>query len=369
MKKLLIMNDLLYGGGVEKVMMDLVNNLSSEKYEITILTPFRDKESYKFYKKDIKFITLYKGVLKQTNIFARIYNKIIKKITSILCKRYINKKHFDIAIAIKEGDTMKYISNLNVSNKIAWIHTDYDIFHWTKSSFKNDEEELECMKKFNSIVCVTKAIKDITIKKLGNSNNLCVKYNPINDKEIIKKSKELVEDIEKPKEKPLFITVGRLAKQKGYDRLLSVCKNLNKNYDYELWIIGTGQEEENLKKFIKENNLNNVKLLGLKENPYKYIAKADWFVCSSTWESFGIAIQEAIILDVPVITTYCPGACELLDTNYHGLIVENSEIGILNGMRKALIEPNLSNYYKNMILKTENKLKLNNIIKEIEKLF
>lgn len=369
MKKLLIMNDLLYGGGVEKVMIDLTSNLPVKEYDITILTPYRDLELQKYYNENIKFISLYNGILSGKNIFVKIYNKIIRSITSIMCKMYINKEKFDIAIAIKEGATMKYVSNLNIANKIAWIHTDYNVFHWTKSCFKSNEDELLCMKKFNNIVCVTEIIKDITIKKIGDSKNLCVKYNPINNKEIISKSREIIDDIERPNGKLLFVTVGRLSEQKGYDRLLKVCKELNSKYDFELWIIGSGNDEIKLRNFIEQNNLNNIKLLGAKENPYKYIAKADWFICSSTWESFGIAIQEAIVLDIPIISTYCPGACELLDSSCHGLIVENSEKGIFDGMNKALSEECLSNYYRNMILKTENKLLLENTISEIVKLF
>lgn len=206
------------------------------------------------------------------------------------------------------------------------------------------------MKKFDKVICVSEEVRQSILATVGDPKNLCVRYNPVNEKNIIKKSNEKVLDITISKDKLLFVTVGRLDKQKEYDRLLRVCRQLGeKNNLYELWIIGEGKEETHLKEFIKENGLKNIKFLGLKYNPYKYMKMADWFICSSTWESFGIAIQEAIILGIPVLTTNCPGACELLDEDIHGIIVENSEIGIFSGMNRVLSNLQLFMFYKEKI--------------------
>lgn len=56
MKKLLIMNDLVYGGGVEKVMLDIVNNLDKDKYKVTILTPNYDMDFYNYFDKNIDYL-------------------------------------------------------------------------------------------------------------------------------------------------------------------------------------------------------------------------------------------------------------------------------------------------------------------------
>lgn len=371
MKRILIMNDLLYGGGVEKMMMDLVNNISRKNYEITILTPNEYKCDHKYYRDDIKFMSLQKYLLKDINIFTKIYNKVLKKVYKFICIIKIYNSNFDVAISIKEGQTMKFISQVKAKKILAWIHTDYEVFHWTKNSFGigNTFGELECMKKFDKVVCVSESTKESVIKVVGDPKNLCVRYNPINEIEIEKKSLEYIKGM-KTKGKTLFVTVGRLTNQKGYKRLLNVCTELNKeNYNYELWIIGSGEEELELKKLIKENNLKNVKLLGLQENPYKYMKQADWFICSSTWESFGIAIQESIILGVPVITTNCPGACELLDTSTNSIIVKNSEDGILEGMKKVLNDLSLMEFYKKKIKDSSYVFKLEERIKKIEELF
>ena len=347
MKKLLFMNDsIVYGGGVEKVLIELVNHLSIDEYDISILLPDEDKDFYKYFNNNIKYFIINRRLLKSGSHFAKMYNKIAGKINNQLCKLYIKSQRFDVAIAFKEGPCMQFISKLPITKKLAWIHSDYDVFHWTNDMFK-DQEELDCMKSFDKVVCVSETVKKSILNTVGNPKNLCVKYNPINEQDIIRKSHEKVEGITKPKDKLLFVTVGRLAEQKGYDRLLKVCHQLREQSDlFELWIIGEGEYEKLLKDFIKENGLKNVKLLGLKYNPYKYIKMADWFICSSTSESFGIAIQEAIILGIPVITTNCPGACELFDEKIHGIIVENSEVDIFNGMSRILSNLQLDKSYK-----------------------
>jgi glycosyltransferase involved in cell wall biosynthesis len=369
MKKVLFMNDSIYGGGVEKVLIEIVNNLSSDEYEITILIPSEDKEFYKYFNKNVNCLVIDRGLLKSNTSFAGIYNKIARKINNQLCKLYIRLQRFDIAIAFKEGPCMEFVSKLSIPKKLAWIHTDYNIFHWTKAMFEG-KSELDCMKRFDKVVCVSKAVMNSIINTVGDPENLCVKYNPINDQDIIEKSKERVEDITKPKDKLLFVTVGRLAEPKGYDRLLRVCHQLKElNNLYELWIIGEGKDEELLKEFIEEKELKNVKLLGLKYNPYKYMNMADWFICSSTSESFGIAIQEAIILGVPVITTYCPGACELLEVDIHGFIVDNSELGIFNGMKTLLSDLQLTMQYKKKMEQHTRYITLDEQIESIKKLF
>lgn len=368
MKKLLIMNDLVYGGGVEKVMLDIVNHLDKDKYKVTILTPNYDMDFYNYFDKNIDYLYINNDLLGNKTLISKIYNKFMRKINIWKSIININKNRFDIAIAIKEGPCMKYISKLKVPNKLAWIHTDYDVFYWTKSCFRTNEE-LKCMKKFTKVVCVSNQVKESVIRNVGDSRNLCVRYNPLDEKLIVNKSKEQVDDIIVPSDKLLFITVGRLTEQKGYDRLLNVCKALkNEKYNYELWIIGDGNEYENLQDFIIKNNITNVKLLGVKDNPYKYIKLADWFICSSTWESFGLAIQESIILGVPVITTNCPGACELLNTSIDSIIVKNSEVGILEGMKRVLDDLSLGKIYKEKINNKCNLFTLKQRIKKIEEL-
>ena len=125
---------------------------------------------------------------------------------------------------------------------------------------------------------------------------------------------------------------GRLTQVKGYDRLVRVCAKLrDMGYEFSVAILGKGEEEENIKKLISENSLEErIKLLGFQENPHKFIRNSDVFVCSSYAEGYSTAVSEAVILGVPVVTTECSGMREIFGDEECGITMAGKqEIGFL----------------------------------------
>ena len=159
--------------------------------------------------------------------------------------------------------------------------------------------------------------------------------------------------------------------QKGYDRLLKIVKKLNEdNLIFDLWIIGVGSEEEKLKKYIDNNDLENVKLLGYQENPYKYIKKADIFVCSSRAEGFSTVVSEAVILGKTIVTTECSGMREILGKNAeYGIICKNEEKDLYENLKRVLENKKIFEYYQNKIKERKNFFDMKNNIEKIEKIF
>ncbi len=190
MKKILFINDYVSGGGVEKVMSDLVNQLSKSEYDITIGAMIQNDDYTKLYSNDIKFLKIashFDKLIDNTNIFARIINKLYREYFIKKQQNLVNNK-YDIVVAFKEGDCMKWVSKLDKPKKFSWIHVDYSVFHWTGGLFNNSKQlEIECMEKFDKIICVSKGVRDGVIKVLGNISNLEVLYNPIDVEQIIKK--------------------------------------------------------------------------------------------------------------------------------------------------------------------------------------
>ena len=103
-----------------------------------------------------------------------------------------------------------------------------------------------------------------------------------------------------------------------------------------------------IEEYLKKNNLeSSFTFLGFKENPYKYVSKCDLYVCSSRREGFSTAVTEALVLGVPVVSTECSGAVELLgENNEYGIVVENSEEGIYQGMEQMLANKNALKEYR-----------------------
>ena len=140
---------------------------------------------------------------------------------------------------------------------------------------------------------------------------------------------------------------GLVAHQKGYDRLLRVHKALiDHGLEYDLWILGEGDQREALEACIRENGLSDsVRLFGFRENPYPYLKAADLLVCSSRYEGFSTFVTEGVILGKPIVTTDCTGMRELLGDSEYGLITENSEAALLEGMRRMLEDSHLRMQY------------------------
>ena len=170
-------------------------------------------------------------------------------------------------------------------------------------------------------------------------------------------------------QRPLFVMVNRLTPIKQVLRILQCVKELNSQFNFTLWIIGDGEQREELEEFSLKNNLNNVVFLGRQENPYPFIAKADWFISASEYETFGLTVHEATVLNVPSLVATLPVFEECVSKD-KVILVENSYQGLLAGMQYILEHPNLRKEMssKPLIGYTQEELYLNRL-RDIEDLF
>ena len=343
MRRIFIVNDRVSGGGAEVVMKNLVSHLQ-ENYKITIMTMDNDFDTFKkIFPNDVEY--------KAAKIIYNPYHKLnplryLIKAYNLIRKVLICSRKYDIVIANKEGPCMKLVSKMRASKKLAWVHADYQYLYWTRSTF-SAQNEVKCMKKFDSVICVTKAVTESIKKVIGDPGNLCVRYNPIDYHDIIKKA-EAASEIKRDYSKPLFVAVGRIVKEKNYTTLAKVCTRLCKEFEFELWIVGDGNQRNDIEQILSEQGCSCVKILGMQSNPYKYLLKADFLVSTSLCESYGLVIQEALVLGVPVISTKCPAIEECFDTRF-GMLVDCDEADIEKGMRYILEKPECISKYKQVI--------------------
>lgn len=120
----------------------------------------------------------------------------------------------------------------------------------------------------------------------------------------------------------IVIAVGRFIPSKGFELLINVWKDINPNFD--LIIIGGGEEEEMYKELIKKLNLENVEILGFmeKEKLFDYYKASDLFVLPTKEDVWGLVINEALANGLPVVTTNrCVAGLELIENFENGFIV------------------------------------------------
>lgn len=341
MKKILFLLHTLNGGGAEKVLVDLVNNLDKDEYRITVQT-ISDIGIYRSQLDDnIHYTSM---VSMKSPLFQKIVSGLIAHYVppKLVYKKFI-KENYDYEVAFIEGAATKIISASSNNNaiKYAWVHTDLFNNFGSNNYYPNEAVHKTAYTKFNKIICVSQTVSDGFIKRFGIFSNLVVKYNVFDNVNIIDKSLACIDATKKNSFR--IISVGRLSYEKGYDRLLEAIKNLKSDkFDIELWIIGEGPERPGLEKYISQHDLEkNVTLWGFQDNPYKYMVNADLFVCSSRAEGYSTVIAEALILQIPVVTTNCSGADELLDGGKYGIITQNTTDDIYQALKKLLLDEEL----------------------------
>lgn len=334
-------------GGAEKVLVNLVNNLDKTKFDVTVLTLFDIGVNKQFLHSDVHYCSCMKHSFRGNIHFLKLFSP------KTLYKHFVaNKGEFDVLVSYLEGPTARIISGCVQDNKklISWIHSIQGTVQNASISFRSVKEAASCYEKFDDIICVAEKVKEDFHRIFHNVQKCEVLYNTLDSEELLNKSKEAAPEYEND-EKMHLVAVGTLKEIKAFDRLLRIAKRLiDQDYSIHLYILGKGPLKNLFNQFIKENDLiNSVTLLGYQTNPYKYIARSDIFLCSSHSEGFSTATTEALILGVPVCTVEVSGMKEMLgNNNEYGIVTENNEEALYQGIKCLLDNPNLLAHYKKM---------------------
>ena len=356
-KKILIRIGSLRHGGAEKVLVTFLKNLPKDKYEIDLLLNLYSGRYLTEVPDWINVLYLNKGEMITTNriqdipkkAFRVVYQFILKKFPKLLYSKILKDKKYDIEFAAIHGFRDEILnSSLKSSKKIVWIHNDL-----RKTHFHNyTDEEIRKFFGFDKIMVISEHIQKNfeNLARTEDEKNRIVRiYNPLDTAEILTKAGSGKQ--EAGSNAPTFISVGTVFPQKGFDRLLKVHKRLlDEGFNHKIKIVGDGYDFENIKNLKSELGVDETaEMTGFTDNPYPHFKNADFYILSSRYEGFPTVLFEAITMKKNIIATDVSGVREMLEDGKLGLIVENSEEGIYEGMKKALSEPeHFSEYQQNL---------------------
>ena len=372
-RRVLFLIESLAGGGAEKVLTTLVQHIDKERFDVTVCAISGGGK----YEDAIKRQVSYKAILaepKNGNVWERWlyvlkHHLVYKWLPLSWVYRVFVPQNSDVEVAFVEGFTTKllsYSTNL-VAKRYAWVHIDLHQNHWTKSVYDNLKEETDVYNQYTELFGVSNTVVSAFRKELPNVTvPVETVYNPIDVHDILSRANEIV-DLKCGKSL-LMVTVGRLEPQKSYMRLLRIAKKLIEDgMDVELWILGDGTERNLLEQYVSENKMQErVCLLGFHTNPYKYLRQGDLFVCSSLSEGYSTAVTEALILGLPIITTDCSGMAELLQNGECGVITENDEAALYEGLKRLLADKSLLEHYRHKAIERGKEFSIEHLMKPIE---
>lgn len=339
-KRILFLIHDLQCGGAERVLVNLVNNLDQEKYDITVQTLFDVGMLRNKLNANIHYIGGFKKMFRGNVAITKLFTP------KQLCKMLI-KDDYDLIISYLEGQCARILSAYE-GKKIAWIHTFFRNEQEASSAFKNIAEAKDSYNKFDKIVCVSKTVQEQFDSIFELNDKTEVIYNVIDTESILTKSKERQNLIHPNDDYFNIVASGKLCNSiKGFDRLIRIHKTLlDDGIKNKVFIIGEGEDKSKLESLIDELNVSEtVTLTGFIENPFCYVANADMFVCSSHKEGYSTAVTEALILGIPVISTEVSGARELIN-NGCGIVCDNDEETLYNAIKQALTDKALLEEYK-----------------------
>ncbi len=299
-KKIVFVMPNLSGGGAEKAMSQLAENLNRNKYQIIFI--IFDKHNQIYLKKTkIKIIKLDKqkisyGIFKFISSIKKINPEIIISSVSHL-NLFISLIKFALPkktkLILRESN---FISNtLRLQDKSFIMRIFYNFF------YNNCDKCLAFSKNHK---------KDILKNTNMDKHKIVIIPNLVNTKIIKKLSKYKIEKKYKKYFKnktKKFIIVGSLSYQKGIDIILNSLKYCKKNFLVN--ILGEGSEYLKLKKIIYSNNLaKKVNIIPFKKNPFPFIKISDFLILSSRFEGMSNVVLETLSLDKQIIYFNNPGA-------------------------------------------------------------
>ena len=328
--KILFFIETLRGGGAEKVLCDLVNAMDREKFEITVQTLWKADAS-QFLKPWIRYRSCYAAPGGLTGLRSRL-----EAAAGLTYPLHI-RDDYDLEVAYLEFGSTKILAGSTNKNakKIAWVHS--DLARKLDGSPETRAKLARQYAAYDRIVCVSQTAKESFVRLFGREADIAVLYNTVDDAAIREKAELTLPEL--PAKRRLTVAaVGRLSEEKCYDRLIRVHKQLlDMGLAHDLWIVGEGDQRGVLEALIAELGLtDSVKLFGFQSNPYPFMKAADLLVCSSRYEGLSTFVTEGLVLGKPIVTTECSGMRELLGDSEYGLIVENEEEALREGLRRLL---------------------------------
>lgn len=358
-------------GGAENALFDLINLMDKEKFDITVFAQRNDGVwDEKFRNAGIRVIYDYSCRRPTLNPIVKAGN-ISKKLRT--AKAYQNHGQGLLDVCLPEGADIVVSYNVweneemvfaKGAKTVKYIHGDPG----TNPDYRKEAiEHRELLSRFDRIVCVSQAAWNSFREISGLTEGVEQYYNPLNSENVRRLAQETVD---LPEEEPLICAVGRLSREKAFERLIIIHKRLlDQGIRHKLVIVGDGTDREYLERLLRALDLqDSVILAGYQSNPYPYMKRSRFLVNSSYTEGLPVIAMEALTLGIPIVAPI-PSVGEAFGGESCGIITENDNASLEAGIRKMLTEEEFYRQAKEGAEKRSTFFDGTRMVKELEQMF
>lgn len=349
--RLLFLIDYFFKGGAETSLLNLLKYLSTKPYEHEIDFMIMDQKPIE------GAISLVDQIPKTVHVLdvwkmqrtRPVSNAVLRKLllteddkacAPAFAHQYARKHEYDWAFHVGEWWRPAFAAlKVQAKHKAAWIHTDL-----SRAEYFDADEYFKYDNSFDRYIFVSNnsMLSSVEVFPFIKNKSSCI-YNISNVDHIRRGAKEEVDEKYFEAGLPVLVTCANVRKEKNHARQLEAMALLkNRGLDF-IWLnigaMADAQCCEELLDHAKELGLEDRFILaGVRENPYKYMARADAVTVLSDYESWSMVINEAKILRVPVISTKTSGALEQIVDGETGVLTDFSAAHIADQIEKFLTD-------------------------------
>lgn len=336
--KVLFVHHKLVCGGAEQALFDLMKLMDKDKFDVTVLVQNPGGPwDQKFIDAGLHVIYDYSCRKATFNPITKLQN-ISKKLRTDAAYRRNGQGLLDVCCPEGADIVVSYAVWEHVlagfsdhAKNVKYIHENVAT---NPASKEGTLKDMDLLRRFDRIVCVSQAACDAFREATGIDAEM--HFNPMDSDQVRRLAEK---DVDLPEDLPLVCAVGRLSGEKGFERLIVIHKRLlEQGAAHRLVIVGDGPDRDYIRRTVAAMDAqDSVILAGYQSNPYPYMKKSKFLVCSSFTEGLPVISMEALCLGVPIVSAV-PSIGEIFGEEVCGLVTENDNESLKEGIRRMLTD-------------------------------
>ena len=357
-KKIIFITEALWIGGIESALTTLLRQLDEERFDVTLLVLraslemadrlpahckliVADRENKNSFSSPYRFCRLFHLTEKceRPSALHRLACPLVPLIRWIENRCYI--RYIRQKMKEQSYDTAVIYSDRTAETAVRAIRAHKYLMFYHHGAMRKEYHDEIAYKKCEKIIVVSKTkAEELKVFRPKYAAKVTWLHNLVDSEYILERSRESIQE-RFPAHTFRLVTCGRLSPPKGIDWAASACNELIKRgiKDVQWWIVGDGPEREALEKQIRELGVAPYfLLLGMRDNPYAYLALADLVVQPSRFENDSVVIREALALGKPILATV-PAGREQITDGVNGFLCDADPKGIADGIEKLKNHP------------------------------